>query len=187
MGTPKEFIQYCRAALKPYGGKVVIIPQKKWQEELNCSGYYDAENCSIYIRSGYPDWLEILVHELSHHNQAAAKSKVWREYENCEYTLEEIFNDRKLKFYALPHFNLERDCEYRAVKLIKQLELDIDIEKYCKKANLILFKYCELYISGVYPAIEDEKAEQIVDKMPNKILPLVEYIKGVKNVSKLWS
>ena len=113
--------------------------------EMLCSGYFvdnGAPELGIAVGGKVEEWLEILVHEYSHMEQFLDNCEHWKnnfvgKYESIDLISnwiggEEIENVEHLIDLS---FNVETDCDTRAIENIKKHKLPIDIPDYYQKSN----------------------------------------------------
>lgn len=112
-----------------------------------CSGFFDDEYGIpiLAVATGKPktDWLKIMLHEYGHATQWAERIPMWDASKKVGSWIEWL--DGKsvrdiTKSLAIAR-DIEADCERRTVRLIRELELDIDIEQYCRAANAYVHFY----------------------------------------------
>ena len=132
--------------LKKYGISLVLSVSNVFIDTSRVGGYFDDYNKQLVV---YFDecFLDVLVHEFCHFKQWKEDCKVWRELGDSldlmwKWLRHEIELDKQtLNFIFEAVSNLEKDCERRAVKLIKKYDLEIDLEKYIRSANTYLHFY----------------------------------------------
>jgi hypothetical protein len=96
------------------------------------------------------DALEILVHEYCHLTQWIDDIPLWKMTETSGPLLDDWLagkSVRNIKKHIANMRDLELDNERRAVKLIKEWGLSIDIPQYIKKANAYILFYNWLYFT----------------------------------------
>lgn len=152
---------------------------------IKYSGVFQSNIPSLSVAIGKPEaqWQEILIHESCHMDQWIEQCAAWRNTAEKGYSFVADWlegtcelSDKKLNQYIRNCIVLERDCEKRTVKKIKQYKIDIDINQYVKKANAYLFFYRFVQKNrrwnAQHPAYEEPT---IIAAMPNKILNIKEY------------
>jgi hypothetical protein len=148
--TEKKFLKFVKSECKKYGVKLLLKHRERIKvgEKMWGSGYFDESGPTLAVACGRPDWLSILVHEYCHLTQWVDQIKEWKKantYDSCWYMEKWLVGESVKNPYF--HINnmrdIELDNEKRAVKLIKQHELDsiINLEKYIQGANAYVGYY----------------------------------------------
>jgi hypothetical protein len=112
-----------------------------------CSGFFDDEHGIpiIAVATGKPktDWLKIMLHEYGHATQWAEQTPLWNICKKTGSWIDwlEGKSVRDIQKAIETSRDLEADCERRTVRLIRELELDIDIEAYSRAANAYVHFY----------------------------------------------
>jgi hypothetical protein len=145
--TSKEFVKFVRKECIKEGihfklgrGAYVIHPDDK----APCAGYFDSENLVLAVALKHHQFLSILVHEYAHLTQWRENIGIWTESEEWGHYLWSWLvgeNNRKYKKGAAVLRDLELDNEKRAVQLIKEFNLPIDIPDYIRRANAYVLYY----------------------------------------------
>ena len=164
----------------------VKIHSTKLVHDPDCgisSGFFCADRTKeLQVAIGRPqrEWVPIFVHEYCHFLQWQEDSKEWRDnnraYEVCGNLWswlaghEEITktNLQKLKVSCQA---LEQDCDKRAVKLIQEEELPIDIEDYIQTSNAYILFYNICVEERCWYGKSPYSDNRIKDMMPAKFLP----------------
>lgn len=180
--TRNEFIGKVAAECISYDISFKIIQKTS---VCNYSGWFDAVRKELVCAYKSPNGFETLIHEYNHFLQWKNRPKFWEKcdgYNNPFLAWKEGYHNDITKNKLTRAFNkaieLERDCEINSIKCIKKYDLDVDLEKYIKEANSYLFsyhfvkKYRDWPKSSIY-------TEELINNMPNKILPLSNYKKGI--------
>lgn len=117
-------------------------------DEAPCSGFFNAEDVDqpvLVVATGVAEdrWLGTLLHEYSHLTQWAEKAPVWTA---------DTHRDRVWDWLAgksvknlLPAIRAaqecEADCERRTVRLIRELNAPVNLDKYIRAANAYVHFY----------------------------------------------
>lgn len=117
------------------------------------NGFFDSEDGVLATAIGQPleDWFPIFVHETCHFDQWATDSKIWTEYpiEYDSYLLEDMTDEMFFDFCDKT-YELEFDCDIRAIEKIKNKSLDslINLEEYIQKAHAYTMLYQVLKVAN---------------------------------------
>jgi hypothetical protein len=143
--------------LKAYDGKILLYKGEYCGGNDRCYGMFEfnyKDNPVIKVAIGNKSnerWFGVLIHEYCHFLQWRESSKIWKNFEECNFNIDQIIkNPKKFKKEILILLRLEADCERRAVRLIKEYEL-FDETEYVKEANAVLYKYGFLYTDHFWP------------------------------------
>lgn len=143
----RQFVSHVRKHLAQYGMKLVIGRGRSVNVGgYRCVGYFDDVKKIIKIAGNASDFMSTLVHEYSHFLQYINKSKIYKKSCIAGYIVDDWFNgtdysDKKLKRAFFLVRAMERDCEKKAVKLIKKFKLEIDETMYVKKAHCYIYSH----------------------------------------------
>lgn len=169
----KDFIKYVKSECKKHGIKCDLRRTKyvKLSGNIKCSGYFDEDEPALVCSMNRPDSLEILAHEFGHFTQWQEDIDIWKK---CMVSMPLV--DEWLEGKEIPNIKkhlavcreLELDNEKRAVKIIKKFDLDIDIDRYIKKANAYVFFYNRLLATRKWttPKNSPYSNQRIIEKMP---------------------
>jgi hypothetical protein len=145
---------------------------------LRCAGY--CADGDIVLAGKHKLAPATFVHEFGHTCQFVEQSPLWdtredsyEEYLLPKYDLAYLVKDSISSFQSfLSSIILERDCEQRAIKFIKQFDLPIDIEDYTRKANLYLFFYQYIFLKKKWTTSTTIYKPRLLREMPDKIVPV---------------
>ena len=163
--------------------KVTVRMHKSRRIDGKYGGLYWGGDKELDVAFGRPirDWLGDAVHEYCHFLQEMQKGSVWY---TCDKYHQNFFEwlegdkDIVCDSDVLGAIELERDCDMRAVSLIRQYDLPINLDRYIKSSNAYLFSYQAMYKKRQWT---DKKGahgvNDIVEIMPNEHLPLSHYKK----------
>ena len=146
------FIKKVKEHCKEYGIKVELRDVMYLQLDKNsrCTGYFDEENMKLVCAMKRPDSFSILVHEYAHFTQWIEQCKPWVNLGNSLSHLMDWLDGKNVRSIA-KHIaacrNMELDNEKRSAKLIKEYDLNIDLDFYIKRANAYVMFYNYLLIS----------------------------------------
>lgn len=160
--------------LKAYDGKVFLFKGEYCGGNDRCYGVFefnirDEPVLKVAIGNKTRDQaLGVLIHEYCHFLQWREAAKVWKEFEESNFSIEDVIkNPKKFKSQILLLIKLEADCERRVIKLVNKYGLFCP-NQYAKEANYILYKYAFIYTNGFWPSA-GSKLSGFYDKCPDKI------------------
>lgn len=110
-------------------------------DSVRCAGCFSADNEGspvLAVAWGVPSEqrLGTLLHEYSHLTQWAEGAPVWRLDQSAAWS--KWLEGRRVNNIAekiASSRELEADCERRTVRLIRELDAPLDVERYCRQAN----------------------------------------------------
>lgn len=143
----RQFVRHVKNHLAEYGMSLVIGRGKLVNVGgYRCVGYFDEGKRVIKIARNSCDFMSTLVHEYCHFLQCISKCKIFQKSDAAGIIVDEWFNgkdypEKKLKRAFFLVRAMERDCEKRAVKIIKKFNLEIDSKMYAKKANCYIYSH----------------------------------------------
>lgn len=145
----KEFVKYVKSECKKYGVKCDLrkTGYVRLSGNMKCSGYFDEQIPALVCSMNRQDWIEILAHEFCHLTQWIENIPIWKKADDSIPLVDEWLSGTdvpNIKKHLAICRDLELDNEKRTVKIIKKFGLDIDVEKYIKKANAYVFFYNRL-------------------------------------------
>ena len=142
-----QFVSHVKNHLAQYGMRLVIGRGRL----LNCGGYrcegfFNDGEKMIKIARHSANFLETLVHEYCHFLQYINNSKIYSKSDKAIIMVDSWFAGKefpedKLKKAFFIIRSMERDCEKRALKLIKKFNLEIDSKMYAKRANCYIYSH----------------------------------------------
>jgi hypothetical protein len=140
-----------------------------------CSGYFDEEGLVLACATKRQDFVSVLVHEYCHLKQWAENCDIWKKVQksNSHYHLGRWLDGERVsnikKHLALCR-DLELDNEKRSVQLIKELDLNIDVPTYVKKANAYVQFYNHMYYTRSWCNSTNSPyiVKDIYENMPSK-------------------
>lgn len=155
--SSKIFLKFVRETCRKNGVKLKIGRGKSVNMKpfgFMVSGYFDEEERVLCCASGGSEskFMATLVHEFAHvlqwiENDSSYKFCNHRKYGSvqsavCMWINNEItIRDKYLVSYTEKLIACELNAERRAVKMIKQFNLPIDLERYSKNASAVLYSY----------------------------------------------
>ena len=143
--------------VKAHDGNILLYRGEFWGGIDRCHGLFDfdsKDNPVLKVAMGNKTTEEsfgILIHEYCHFLQWKEGSKVWKDFEESNFSIDDVIKKpKKYKKEILILIKLEADCERRAVNLIRKYGA-IDCIEYIQQANAVLYKYGFLYTDGFWP------------------------------------
>jgi hypothetical protein len=186
-----EFIKYVKSECKKYGVVCDLRNTKyvKLSGNIKCSGYFDEEVPKLVCSMNRPDALEILAHEFCHVTQWIDKIDLWDESGSSISLVDEWLGGKEvanIKKHLSVCRDLELDNEKRVIKLIKKFDLDIDADRYIKKANAYVFFYNHMANTRRWctPKNSPYSNPRIIEKMPGYFMK--DYSVTPKKVHKVF-
>lgn len=151
----QKFLKFVIKDCESEGVRVRLVKAKKvYNGGIGLSGFFsDTEmEIAVAVRCPLSHWLGVLVHEYSHFCQWRENCKVWRESTGIALSdaisLVDMWLNKDIELspkqrqlYINKTISVELDCEKRAVRLIKQYNLPLNINEYIQKANAYLASY----------------------------------------------
>jgi hypothetical protein len=160
--------------LKAYDGKILLFKGEYCGGNDRCYGMFEfnfKDNPVIKVAVGNKSterWFGVLIHEYCHFLQWKEQSKIWKDFEESNFNIEDIIKSpKKYKKEILLLLRLEADCERRVVNLIKTHQL-FDATEYIQEANAVLYKYGFLYTDHFWPKTGSE-VKNCEEMCPEKI------------------
>ena len=171
----KHFIDFVKDECRTEGVKCDLrnTTYVKVSSTIKASGYFDELGPILVCSMKRPDAVEILAHEYGHLTQWREQIPLWKAVEVSMAKVDEWLEGKEVadihKHIAACR-DLELDNEKRAVKIIKQFELPVDLEHYVKKANAYVMFYNYMLTSRRWcsPKNSPYKNKTIIGAMPNK-------------------
>lgn len=144
--TPDEIIREISRRAWSFGVAVILSPADHVMcDGLRASGYFDGESSPplLAVATGLPAdrWLGVLLHEYSHLTQWAEAAPVWALDTGAwdEWIAGKSIPGVKKKLIAARE--VEADCERRTLRLIKELQAPVDVDRYARCANAYVHFY----------------------------------------------
>jgi hypothetical protein len=130
-----------------FGVSVLLSPDST----VDCDGFwsqgwFDGDDKKLVVGTGCDEqkWLGVLLHEYSHLTQWVERAPVWREDEKDGAVIDDWLKGksvRNARKAVAARRELEADCERRTVRLIRELEAPIDLDRYIRGANSYIHFY----------------------------------------------
>lgn len=187
----KYFIDFVKKECRKYKVKCVLKKTKyiKIRKDMLVSGYFDEEVPELVCSMLREDSIGILAHEYCHLTQWVENIPIWKKAGVSIPIINDWLQGEKVKNIR-KHLavcrDLELDNEKRAVKIIKQFELPIDIDNYIRKANAYVLSYNYIYSTRRWfkPKNSPYSNQTLINSMSNKFN--MNYNKLSKRVEKIF-
>jgi uncharacterized protein YneR len=167
----QKFEKFVREYCELHRKKIIIKPTKHLRSNGVkyggcCDGY------SMQVARKHPLFENIFVHEFSHMTQAVEEIDLWYDYGD----IWEPLAENRISIASWDEFMkviaLERDCERRALKFIRQFNLCSE-EDYALKANTYLYYYQYVFLTKNWNQKKSIYGSPEVNAlMPTKLLPM---------------
>jgi predicted aminopeptidase len=199
----KEFLNLLKLECESFG-VTYLFPETEnvtypGTSGIQVSGYFDDKiEPTLACAIGKPeaDWYEILVHESCHMDQWHEQSETWNNcFANgidCDKGMDEWLSGKEFHIDEYTHYirtmqAVEIDCEKRTARKILDLNLNIDLTQYIKKANTYLFYYSVLLETKKWCDVAPYKIPEIVEQMPHCYLKPEEYFNVSPELLELYT
>lgn len=188
----KNFVEWVKDECFEHGVKCVLknVKYLKLSGNIRCSGYFESgDSPKLVVAMNRKDWIEILVHEYCHVTQWVDKIPLWKKSETSLEKIDEWLSGGKVKNIGR-HLGIARDLELdnekRAVALIQEWGLKVDVDHYIRKANAYVQFYNYMGISRRWskPGNSPYSNENLISEMPSKFN--MNYGKMSKKVEKVF-
>lgn len=184
--TSSEFYGWAIPQLIDAGISVKLLNKSK---SLNCGGWFSEEKKELVACTKHVDAFSIFIHEFCHFLQFRDDPKIWNNVgTGTDYFFAWLkgkkYNNVDIEEFTTQSQELERDCEARAVKLIKKLKIDIDINEYIRKANAYLFSYRITKDLRLWPNTSFSVYDQSVSEYFDSTLATLKQLKDKNNIPK---
>lgn len=145
----------------------------------NCTGFFCFPNFHVAAQREY--WQEIFVHEychfLQHLDEQAGKPVKYPLMKDQSYVDWWDWLDgkidldaRKVRRIRRGIQQMERDCDRRAIELIKKRGLELDLDHYIRRANVYHLFYCVAEKHRKWYRIPPYDMQELMEMVPNKLL-----------------
>lgn len=123
-----------------FGVAVLLSPTKMVDcDGYPCGGYFDEDAKVLAVATDRREdtWLGVLIHEFCHLTQWAENAPVWLAASDAEDMWSWLGGKRvkNAKDAIRRVQDVEADCERRAIRLIREMDAPVDLERYTRTAN----------------------------------------------------
>jgi|688.fasta_scaffold886431_2 hypothetical protein len=150
-----------------------------------CTGYCDDDGLVVAYKENILSAFKTFVHEFCHLQQSVEDIKGWKEWHwpsfDGNLSIPDYQNLKKC-------IELEHDCERRAIKYIKELNI-VDVEEYIQEANSYFFfqQYCFLKRKWFPLKCGNEDIYAfLINSMPTKLVPVKSFSKIDMDVMNMF-
>lgn len=171
------FVDHVKAVCKKHKFKLQLrnVSYVKVSSNIKCGGFFDHMNKLLVVATKKHSWLELLVHEYAHMTQWIEDCEAWK---NASHVTDEVdrwlegedFDTKFIHEIVDKVRDLELDNEKRSVELIKKFKLQVDLDRYVRKANGYVYFYTWIKESRRWskPGNSPYSNETVISTMPNE-------------------
>lgn len=157
-------------------------------KHLNCGGWFAEDKKELVVCTKHEDAFSIFIHEFCHFLQFRDDPQAWSLCTGTDtffaWLQGKDFSKEEVAEATHQAQALEHDCETKALKLIKQLNIDIDVGKYTQKANAYLFSYLITKKLRLWPNTKNSIYESEISEYFDPKLVSLEQLKYLKNIPR---
>ena len=191
MTNQEKFVQYVKDQCQKHNVKLTLDPSEHvFVGGAKCGGYFDSfdkSNVQLVVATGRPfeEWVELLAHEFCHFLQWSEGSPFFTESTVGGVQIDQIvdlwlqglveLSEEQKESYLNFMLELEKDCEERTVRLIREFDLPVDSEYYIQKSNAYVLFYKVLQKTRKWCDVSPYRHKEVTDQMP------VDFILDYKN------
>jgi hypothetical protein len=174
--TKNAFISKVTLELLEQNYSIKLLQKKHVK---GCGGWFDSEKKEFFVAMKNPFSFETFVHEYCHYLQYTTDLDFWNKYAKGEF-----FDDFACKSKK-ESLILEHDCETRALKLINDLNLPVNVDRYIQATNVYLFSYHIMQEKKKWPNTSLYSVPELVENMTTTFYDL-DYYLDKRNVPKFF-
>jgi hypothetical protein len=121
-----------------FGVSVLLSPETHVDcDGFPAGGYFDGDAKTLAVATGRTEdvWIGVLIHEYCHLTQWIEGSPVWRKSRD---EMWDWLNGKRIKSprQAVQTVqDVEADCERRSIRLIRELDAPVNLDRYTRTAN----------------------------------------------------
>jgi hypothetical protein len=171
--SARHFLHYVKGKCRKHGIELILreVSYLKLDGNIRCSGYFDDEGGKLVVAMKSPLALEILVHEFGHLTQYVDNCKPWRNLGNSLDKMTDWLQGKDIRNsdkYINVAREMELDNEKRSVQIIKDFNLNIDIDSYIQKANSYVYFYNWMKTTRRWSSSSNSpyKNQRLIEVMP---------------------
>jgi hypothetical protein len=173
----QDFISSALELLKSDGFNVRLINAKS---KDGCAGWFGDDTKEFIVCKKHRFFYDVFVHEFCHYKQWKYSKTFW-DVNSPGYVkflrwleFEKEYSDATVDKLLINTMSIELDCETLACQMVKDLDLDIDTEMYCRRANAYIWSY-HFYRSLRKNTQRTLYVDKLLDLMPTEMKPLSYY------------
>jgi hypothetical protein len=145
-----------------------------------CEGWFDENELIVAAGQKTEDFILTLTHEYCHFRQWKENSKIYKKSQEAIDIMNEYINKKRIKSKETNNAinivqKMELDCEQRCIEMIKNYNINYNINNCVQKANAYIYFYSVLKETGKWYNKAPFKICSIVDSVPIKFLEEKEY------------
>lgn len=168
-----KFEEYAREYCQKHGKTITLVPRKTVAQEefkdFKCSGFCDGDEMVLATKN--PNFYTIFVHEFAHLTQAVERIPMWYESGDIWSALQKGKVSLRQWEDFVKVIAVERDCESRALKLIKKFNIT-DPEIYAQNANIYLYYYQYVFLTNLWSRRKSlYECTKLRELVPKRLLP----------------
>lgn len=122
-----------------FGISVLLSPDTTVDsgDGFGCGGFFCDQTKRIAVATGRPEgaWVGVLIHEYSHLTQWIEGAPVWRSVKEGMWDWIDGKQIKNPRLAVKTVQDLEADCERRAIRMIRELDAPVNLERYTRTAN----------------------------------------------------
>ena len=170
-----QFLNHVRKECRNNGVELDLQDAKylELSDSIKCGGYFDSDILKLACAMKHEEAKTLLVHEYCHMTQWLDKIPLWEQAAESLNLVDGWLEGREVEEIG-KHIrvskDLELDNEKRAVEIMKEWDLGIDIEAYIKKSNAYVLFYLYLEKSRKWSVPENSPYtnKRILEAMSTK-------------------
>ena len=179
--TIEEFEEKIRQSCG-YWGVALQVDRERYVNDgtdSDSNGWFDGTIPKLAYAKGHDAWFPAALHEYNHMCQWQEKDPIFfsdLQVEADKHLWEWLSREVELspedaRKYAMVYLQLELNCERRSLKMITDLDLPLDPERYAQTANAYIMFYHLVQKYRKWYKIEEEPyhIEEIVSAMPKDL------------------
>lgn len=182
--TETEFEEEIRQNCGYWGVSLQVAAGRSVNDgtDSNSNGWFDGTIPKLAYAKGHDAWFPVALHEYNHMCQWQEKDPVF--FSDIQVEADEHFwqwlegiiviGHGLAKKYCMSYIQLELNCDRRSLKMITDLDLPLDPERYAQTANAYIMFYHLVLKHRKWYDIDKEPyhIEEIVSAMPKDLYTL---------------
>jgi hypothetical protein len=169
----EKFEKYAKSYCAKHHKIITLVSkQTVYQDgfkQFKCAGFCDGHEMVVAKKN--PRFHAVYVHEFAHLTQAVDCSSKWSDPGDIWSDMEKGKVSLKRWGEFVKTIAVERDCERRALNLIKKFNITCP-ENYARNANIYLYYYHYVFLTGDWSGKKSiYDCKDLYNMMPKKLLP----------------